>query len=102
MNDQPLFDDLGTPIKQPPHAAAIFYEDEYPEDMEFSALGFGDMPTQQFHFDPTRPDGVAESWRQAPTLYSCTAVADFNPLELGNHRFQGLYFLPLVAGDFVE
>jgi hypothetical protein len=35
-------------------------------------------------------------------LYSCCAVADFDPIELGDLRFNGLRFLPLLAGDMVD
>ncbi|KAL1412485.1 hypothetical protein Q8F55_000230 [Vanrija albida] len=47
------------------------------------------------------PD-ASVSWQGSKTLYSCQAVADFSPSELGNKRFQGLLFLPLATGDLVN
>ncbi|BEI87648.1 uncharacterized protein CcaverHIS019_0103660 [Cutaneotrichosporon cavernicola] len=47
------------------------------------------------------PD-AGETWREARVLYSCCAVADFNPVELGDLRFNSLRFLPLLAGDMVD
>jgi len=100
-NDQPLQPLFDTFIKPAPQQPQIYYPPESPSDMSFSALGFGDM---QQHMDNGIPvgDSIAESWRNSPVLYTCAAVADFMPMELGNHKFQGLYFLPLVAGDLVE
>lgn len=47
------------------------------------------------------PD-ASTSWQGSKTLYSCQAVADFNPADHGNRRFQGLQFLSLTTGDLVN
>jgi hypothetical protein len=92
-NDQPLFEPTAASSTVRPQSG--YYADS-PQD--YSALGFGEFPLHIAH----PGDPVAESWRNSPVLYTCAAVADFMPMELGNHRFQGLYFLPIVAGDLVE
>lgn len=63
---------------------------------------------------------VAEGWRNEKVIYQCACVADlyvffllpFNkkkklirhsePIELGNKKYRGLWFLPMVAGDLIE
>lgn len=71
--------------------------------MSLSALGLGGTtPPAEETAEPTVEPDVSEAWRHSPVLYSCCAVADFNPLELGDMRFNGLGFLSLVAGDMVE
>lgn len=72
------------------------------QNMSLSALGFGDItPPAPTQLEPEEMD-AGETWRDSHVLYSCCAVAEFNPAELGNLRFNGLSFLALVAGDIVE
>lgn len=89
-----------------------------PLEMTFSGLGLGlDLPvTPPPPPAPTRPPPPApieadtemdpsdpsETWRASKVLYACAAVADFNPMELGNQKFKGLSFLPIMAGDLVD
>jgi hypothetical protein len=104
MNDS-LFDSLtsASPSPSPARNSGASYSDS--SETHFSALGFGEpagMHSHSHSLSHSLGDSVAESWRNSPVLYQCAAVADFLPIELGNHKFQGLYFLPLVAGDLVE
>ncbi|GMK56744.1 hypothetical protein CspeluHIS016_0305840 [Cutaneotrichosporon spelunceum] len=64
----------------------------------------GDDVTPEMYIKPMgveEPD-AGETWREEQVLYSCCAVADFDPVELGEPRFNGLRFLPLLAGDMVD
>ncbi|KJD99978.1 hypothetical protein I311_06442 [Cryptococcus gattii NT-10] len=45
---------------------------------------------------------VAEGWRNEKVIYQCACVADFEPIELGNKKYRGLWFLPMVAGDLID
>ncbi|KIR70815.1 hypothetical protein I310_05227 [Cryptococcus deuterogattii CA1014] len=45
---------------------------------------------------------VAEGWRNEKVIYQCACVADFEPIELGNKKYRGLWFLPMVTGDLID
>lgn len=45
---------------------------------------------------------VAEGWRNEKVIYQCACVADFEPVELGNKKYRGLWFLPMVVGDLID
>ncbi|WWD20923.1 hypothetical protein CI109_105401 [Kwoniella shandongensis] len=45
---------------------------------------------------------AAEGWRNEKVLYQCACVADFDPYSLGNRRYRGLKFLPMISGDLVD
>lgn len=73
-----------------------------PLDVTFSGLGLGlDIPPSP-RAAPAPELDPSETWRASKVLYSCAAVADFNPVELGDQKFKGLSFLPIVAGDLVD
>lgn len=45
---------------------------------------------------------VAEGWRNEKVIYQCACVADFEPIELGNKKYRGLWFLPMMVGDLID
>ncbi|WRT70949.1 uncharacterized protein IL334_007948 [Kwoniella shivajii] len=79
-------------------------------------LGLGDVSTltnqakHPFARIPTSPKvrqrsdevDAAEGWRNEQVIYQCACVADFDPPELGDRKYRGLKFLPMVLGDLID
>lgn len=99
-----LFDNLSLDSQkssEPPYSAPNGSEPvtySTVQGMSLSALGLGDTTP------PAASDiDAGETWRDSRVLYSCCAVADFNPSEVGDDmRFNGLSFITLIAGDMIE
>ncbi|WWD07212.1 hypothetical protein V865_005309 [Kwoniella europaea PYCC6329] len=45
---------------------------------------------------------AADGWRNEQVIYQCACVADFDPVELGDRRYRGLRFLPMISGDLID
>jgi hypothetical protein len=87
---------------KPPQADGYFLQpprEPHSEDATPDTYATPETYTTPMGID--EPD-AGETWRDARVLYSCCAVADFDPIELGDLRFNGLRFLPLLAGDMVD
>ncbi|OCF78769.1 hypothetical protein I204_00713 [Kwoniella mangroviensis CBS 8886] len=78
-------------------------------------LGLGDVSTLRekdkhpFSVIPAttprqRTDEVdaAEGWRNEQVIYQCACVADFDSVDLGDRRYRGLKFLPMISGDLID